>query len=251
MTVDWKKQLSLESRGARHQIGVATALMAVLPNMVVCYVVLLSPPDAYSFAVKSIIAGFVCLMALGGYLLLNRYPRNVTRLRQYLRQIAEGELPEQIRLLDSENDIRDIEKFLNIILAELRRKVALLETQLRITREMKNAIEAQQQELLEAERHRVMITSLGAACHHIGQPATVLRAHLHFLRTQASAQKELEEIAECEKALDSIAEVLDKLRRVSEYRTIPYRTFSVGGPTGEDNEILDIESAPPPEPSPS
>lgn len=243
MAVDWKNKWSLESRGVRRQIGAATALMAILPNMVICHVVLLSPEGAYSFTAKVLIGALVCLMAVGGYLLLNRYPRNVTRLRQYLKQIAEGELPERITLLESENDIRDIENFLNIILQELRHKVKLLEAQLRLSREMKNALEAQQRELLEAERHRVMITSLGAACHHIGQPAAVLRGHLHFLKGQASSPQELTEIEECGKALDSIAEILAKLRSVSEYRTVPYRTFPIGGPPGADREILDIEGA--------
>lgn len=242
MPNDWKNLLSMESRGTRRQIGVATMLMVILPNMVICYIVLFSPQGAYSPIIKILIGGLVCLMAVGGYLLLNRYPRNVTRLRQYLKQIAEGELPAEIQLSETENDIRDVESFLNIILGELRRKVTLLETQLRLTREMQAALESQQRELLEAERHRVMINSLGAACHHIGQPATLLRAHLHFLKNQSTGAKEHAEIEECEKALDDIADVLDKLRRVSAYRTVPYRTFPVGGrPLGEDKEILDIE----------
>ena len=241
MAIDWKTKLSMESRGSRRQIGVAAALMAILPNMVICYVVLFSPDDAYSGFAKAILAGLVCLITVGGFLLLNRYPRNVGRLRQYLMQIAEGELPEKIVLHESENDVRDIELFLNVVLQELRRKVRLLETQLKLTREMKNALEAQQQELLEAERHRVMINSLGAVCHHIGQPATILRTHLHVLKSQISAPTALDGILECEKTVDSIAEILDKLRGVSEYRTVPYRTFPVEGPLGEDKEILDIE----------
>ena len=242
MAIDWKTKLSMESRGSRRQIGVAAALMAILPNMVICYIFLFASDDTYSLPVKLVLGGLVCLMAVGGYLLLNRYPKNVSRLRQYLKQIAEGELPEKIILRESENDVRDVEDFLNIILEELRRKVNLLETQLRLAREMKMALESQQQELLEAERHRVMINSLGAACHHIGQPATILRAHLHFLKSQVSDPNELEGIAECEKTVDSIAEILDKLRGVSEYRTVPYRTFPVEGPLGDDKEILDIES---------
>ncbi len=40
--------------------------------------------------------------------------------------------------------------------------------------DMKRTIEAQREEILAAERQRVMIQSLGAACHHLGQPATVV-----------------------------------------------------------------------------
>ena len=230
MAMDWTSKWSMESRGSRRQIGAATALMAILPNMVICYVFLFSDDDTYSLPAKLILGGLVCLLAVSGYLLLNRYPKKVSRLRQYLKQIAEGELPEKIVLHESENDVRDVEEFLNIILEELRKKVALLESQ--------------QEELLEAERHRVMINSLGAACHHIGQPASILRAHLHFLKGQVSGAAELNEIRECEQTVDSIAEILDKLRGVSEYRTVPYRTFPVEGPPGDDMEILDIEKHP-------
>ena len=230
MATEWTSKWSIESRGSRRQIGAATALMAILPNMVIGYVILFAADDTFSLPGKLILGGLVCLMAVGGFLLLNRYPKKVSRLRQYLKQIAEGELPEKIVLHESENDIRDVEEFLNIILEELRKKVSLLESQ--------------QQELLEAERHRVMINSLGAACHHIGQPATILRAHLHFLKGQVSGDAAQNEIRECEKTVDSIAEILDKLRGVSEYRTVPYRTSPVEGPLGDDKEILDIEKRP-------
>lgn len=242
MTGKWAKAFSVESRGARHQIGIAAALMAALPILVIFYVALLAPSETYSFAVKTVIGGFACLMAAGGYLILTQYPQTVARLRCNLQQIAEGQRPEKITLLDSQEDIRAIENCLNKVLDELQGKVTLLENQLRLTREMQNALESQQQELLEAERHRAMINSLGAACHHIGQPATLLRAHLHFLKNQSSTPKKQVEIEECEKASDSIAEILDKLRGVSEYRTVPYRTFSLGDARGENEEILDIEN---------
>ena len=242
MTHEWLNRLSMESRGSRRQIRAAAALMAVLPNMVLCHLLLFSSPDAYSPAAKSFVAALAVLVAVGGFVLLSRYPRNVGRLRQYLLQIARGELPESIALSESDNDVRDVERFLNLVLDELRRKVMLLETQLRLSREMKNALESQQRELLDAERHRVMINSLGAACHHVGQPAAVLRARLHLLKALSSSPAEQAEIAQCENALDSIADVLEKLRRVGEYRTVPYRAFPVGEPFRADMEILDIDS---------
>lgn len=248
MPIEWLNRLSMESRGSRRQIRAAAALMAVLPNMVLCHLLLFSSPDAYSPAAKTFVAALAILVAVGGFVLLNRYPRNVGRLRQYLLQIARGELPDSIALPESENDVRDVERFLNLVLDELRRKVKLLETQLRLSREMKNALESQQRELLDAERHRVMINSLGAACHHVGQPAAILRARLHLLKGHSSSPAEQAEIAECERALDSIADVLEKLRGVGEYRTVPYRACPVGVSSSPDMEILDIESSAPPPP---
>ncbi|MFH0907592.1 MAG: hypothetical protein V1929_02365 [bacterium] len=243
MKENWTKKLSLVSRGARDQIAVAIALMAVLPLLVVCFLALTMsfPAGTYSFATKVVLGILAFALAASGYGILRQYPANIMKLRHYLRQIAEGQLPDKITLLDSEDDIKAIQTDLNTVVDELRRKVDLLEEQLRVTREMGAAIESQQNELLEAERHRVMIQSVGAACHHIGQPTTVLRAHLHVLKKQASSPKELEEIDECAKAVDSIADVLGKLRHISEYRTVPYRTFYAGEKRGEDGAILDIE----------
>ena len=45
MATDWKNRWSMESRGTRRQIGAATALMAILPNMVICYVILFAADD--------------------------------------------------------------------------------------------------------------------------------------------------------------------------------------------------------------
>ena len=254
MIKNWTKRCTLASRGARHQIAIAIILVAVLPVLVVCFIALAESFTAgpYSFGAKVVICAFTFVLALSGYSILSKYPVNILKLRQHLRKIAEGELPDKITLLNSEDDIKAIEDYLNTVLAELRRKVNLLEEQLQLTREMKNAIKSQQDELLEAERHRVMIQSLGAACHHIGQPTTVLGLHLHFLKSQVSSPRDQAVIEECVKALDSLAEVLEKLRHVSEYRTVPYRTFYANENRGEDREILDIEkgsvlSGPPPE----
>lgn len=234
---------SLVSQGSRHQIVVVTLLLAVLPFLAVCFIFVdkLYSAGTYPLATQIVVLALAFAFAASGYAILHKYSQNIIKLRQYLRMIAEGELPDKIALLNFEDDISAIEKYLNTVLEELRNKVNLLEEQLRLTRKMKDAIEAQHTELLEAERHRVMIQSVGAACHHIGQPATVLRVHLHFLKSQASSTKAREEIDECEQAVDAIDDVLGKLRGISAYRTVPYRTFGVDETAGFDQEILDID----------
>lgn len=241
MTTNWTRMMSLVSRGTRYQLRVAAALMTVIPLLAVCFIALTPyfPRGTYSLAVKAAVAVLAGLIAASGYVILWKYPQNILKLREYLREIVAGNLPEKITLLNSEDDIRAIENYLNSLLLDLRRKVEQLEAQLHLSEEMKKAIEAQQGELLEAERHRVMIQSLGAACHHIGQPSTVLRAHLHLLKRHVISPRELAGLEQCERAVDEIAEILDKLRGVSEYRTVPYRMVS----GGEDKEILDIETA--------
>jgi methyl-accepting chemotaxis protein len=220
----WSKNISLMSRGARYQIVVATSLVAVLPILAICFIALPESPlqAGTSLTTKVIIIVLISILAASGYTMLLKYPKNIMRLRHGLQKIAEGELPERITLLHSEDDIMAIENYLNTLLDELRKKVVLLQEQLQLTRKMHKALETQQKALLEAERHRVMIQSLGAACHHIGQPATLLCAHFQLLKRQALSPRELAEVEECAQAVDTIAEVIEKLRRVGAYRTVPY-----------------------------
>jgi PAS domain S-box-containing protein len=94
--------------------------------------------------------------------------------------------------------------------------------------------------LREAERQRVMIESLGAACHHLGQPATTLLGNLELLRERIkSAPEEVRQLLDA--AIQSVAEmgtVLHKLSRVHEYRTTGY--LDGAGDSSGESRILKI-----------
>jgi DNA-binding NtrC family response regulator len=105
---------------------------------------------------------------------------------------------------------------------------------------MQRTIEVQQKELLDAERQRVMIESLAAACHHLGQPATVITAYLAIFKRTVHAPETALMLDECMRAADSMAEILEKLQNVSEYRTIPYLPTSVGEDSQWKTNILAI-----------
>ena len=101
--------------------------------------------------------------------------------------------------------------------------------------EMRGTIRRQKDALMEAERHRVMIESLGAACHHLGQPATVIRGYLEMVRKEEMSASARAMVETCLQAADSLAEVLKALSKVSQYRTVPYLE------SGTDScRILDI-----------
>lgn len=87
---------------------------------------------------------------------------------------------------------------------------------------MRLAMERQREQLLIAERHRVMIESLGAACHHLGQPLSVVTFCLDILRRQQTGPNMGKLIADCAEAVDDVNRVLEKLRHVATYRTEPY-----------------------------
>ena len=93
----------------------------------------------------------------------------------------------------------------------------------------------------EADRHRVMFESLGAACHHLGQPATVLQANLGIMRKRLVTDDALvnELVKTSIEASESLGEILHRLNAVNEYKTTQY----LDKPDGSDspmNRILDI-----------
>jgi PAS domain S-box-containing protein len=92
----------------------------------------------------------------------------------------------------------------------------------------------------QTERHRVMLESLGAACHHLGQPATVILANLGIIERLAeeSNQPLRDLVGVSIEAAETLAEVLHKLNTVNEYRTTQY--LERDGEETEDNRILEI-----------
>lgn len=87
----------------------------------------------------------------------------------------------------------------------------------------------------KAEQQKAMIASLGAACHHLGQPAQILMANLAMLKMNYQGDTEL--IDACEQAVDRIGAILRKLSNVTEYKTVPY---AQGMDRRTDDVILDI-----------
>jgi len=76
----------------------------------------------------------------------------------------------------------------------------------------------------EVERNRVMLESLGAACHHLGQPATLLMGNLTLLKAKMSQDDPLirELLESSEDAMKRLGDILHKLNQVNEYRTTSY-----------------------------
>ena len=96
-----------------------------------------------------------------------------------------------------------------------------------------------------AERQRVMVESLGAACHHLGQPATVLLASLELMTRVPNQDRAVTEelLASSMEAAESLREMLHELNDMteSEYRTTTYMDGGSGsGANGQ--RILDVRT---------
>lgn len=76
----------------------------------------------------------------------------------------------------------------------------------------------------ESERQRVMLESLGGACHHLSQPATVLLANLGLIHRRLDAPNEpLRDLLKISvQAAEELARILHRLNCVNEYKTTRY-----------------------------
>ena len=98
---------------------------------------------------------------------------------------------------------------------------------------MQQKIEEQRKALLDAERQRVMMESVGAACHHFAQPLTTMLGNLQMLSRGVGFGESDRNLMfeQCLKAAESMKMILNKFQEVREYRTLPYIA---------DTKILDI-----------
>jgi len=220
--------VSLAQTGAGTQFLMAALLISVLPTLALVYI--LFAPN-FSLTLSETATHWVLVMILmlvaAGYMLLAKYPLSIMRLRNYLSLMAKGDFSKEIELGKDEDDLEAISGYISSIVRQ---------TQDRIQK-----IEEQTKNLIDAESRKVMIESLGAACHHIGQPATVINTYLSMMRRRETQPEMLAMISECQKASDALAAVLEKLNGVIQYQTEAYRPAGDGPTTRSDDRILKIE----------
>ncbi|MEI8140990.1 MAG: hypothetical protein WCI03_14130 [bacterium] len=212
-----RKSLSLSRRGAWGQVTVAAVLITILPFLILAWAWKshldgnpLPPLAAWC------VGGVVFLVITLGYTLLFKYPVSIVRLRHYLSTIASGGIPEQVTLTEDEDDLAAVQHYMERIVNMAEDRIMLIEK--------RHEVE------LGAERQRVMIESIGAMCHHVGQPATVMSMCIYRLKHNPSPEETPVILAECEAAFDSMAEILDQLRATSQYASEPYLQPVPGSP---------------------
>jgi PAS domain S-box-containing protein len=91
----------------------------------------------------------------------------------------------------------------------------------------------------QAEQQQAMLVSLGAACHHLAQPATVLVGNMGLLQLMAgNLPSDVQEIIQSNvDAADRLSRILHHLNEVEEYRTTPYLNREA---PEQSNLLLDI-----------
>lgn len=93
---------------------------------------------------------------------------------------------------------------------------------------MQKQLKQQQMMIMNSERNKVMLESVGAACHHIGQPATVLNTCFEMLKECKLDSQAKSLLENCEGAVEDILETLKKMQRLEHYQTEQYTTNTQG-----------------------
>jgi|GEM_PF-1388816 len=231
----------LNRYNAERQAVLAVALLSVIPALAFFYLgTRISAIDTDSFRYYEAIIVFFCtlLAVFSAYLMIRNHSRSIFKLRKYITELSDGTLREKIHLDHAEisDDLSYIEGGFNAVLQEITTQLQIIEGKYTTEVELRKTLQKQQKMLIAAEQHRVMVQSIGAACHHLGQPTTILKMRLFLLKSQAHSLREMENIQQSIDDLEQICEVLRRLREVNEFRTEPY----IDGDEYEDQLILAI-----------
>ncbi len=146
------------------------------------------------------------------------------RIRQLNKALstANAEAAELMAEVDSQNsELNTLNKKLRLANTDLEEINRLLE------RSKKEVVE-QSRKLVDAERQRVMIESIGTACHHLGQPFTSITMSLEILRGEAQSPENLQIIEIALNEAEAAKKIFDRLQSASEYRTEPYVNTEYG-----------------------
>ena len=220
-------RFSMASRGAKIHFLSALMLISIIPSLAFVYLAtrgFISSQIGWGTLVP--LATTVALLMTLGYSILAKYPASVVRLRHWMEGLTRGNMPLHIEMPSDEDDLVAIEHCLIDIVRQSQQRI--------------HTMERQTEALLIAERQRVAIEGLGAACHHLGQPATTLSISLFMIRRSNTSPEIAPLIDQCQQAADAMVDILQKLKYIANYRTEPYLLSVEGGPTADNPQILKV-----------
>jgi len=219
------KSLSLSRRGAWGQVAIAAILITILPALILFWG-WITHTKGSTVPPETVWVGGGCLVGviLLGYALLLKYPVSIVRLRQYLSILAGGGIPELVTMSNDEDDLVAVQGYLERIVKMAEDRIQMLQKH--------HDVE------LSEERQRVMVESIGAMCHHLGQPASALSMCLYRLNNNPAPEEVPVLLMQCEEAFNAMSEILDKLRGIARYCSEPYLT----PPSGHTNISVTLDS---------
>lgn len=193
-------RLSLASRDTRTNMSVIIALTSIIPLLCIAYLLIIQPP----FAVTMAVTLATLASAISGFIVSTQYPKAFAQLRDYLKEVAEGNVPDVVGLIGEDTDLRAIERYFNLILDDLKRKIQV--------------IEEQKSQLIEMERRKAILNTIATACHYLGQPATIAIVNLELLARRAQGPEQERIICDCKEALLEIRRILARLNELEDFK---------------------------------
>ena len=94
-------------------------------------------------------------------------------------------------------------------------------------------------EVLSSLRQKVMMQSFGSACHHLGQPFTVVGICLEMMKRKHAAREADILLDDALQSMDKIRGVLHQMQDVQRYETECYMP-STGSRQGADCRIVSL-----------
>ena len=203
LTTLWFRS-SLTSCDTRSNMSVIIALTSVIPLLCVAYLFIIQP----AFAVTMAVTLSALASAISGFIISTRYPKAFAQLRDYLKEIAEGNVPDVVGLIGEDTDLRAIQRYIILMLDDLKRKIRL--------------IEEQKSQLVELERRKAILNTIATACHYLGQPATIAILNLELLTRWPHGPEQARIICECKEALLEIRRLLLRLNELDDFKMEAY-----------------------------
>jgi len=113
-------------------MGIGIALLTIVPCLAFYFLFFTDRLAGAGSLIQNTLVIVLCMTVVFlGYLLLARYPINITRLRAYLEDMMVGRLPDKVTLLKGMDDISAIERALNLIVEQLSKQVYRIQGELR------------------------------------------------------------------------------------------------------------------------
>ncbi len=161
----------MASRGARAQFLAAVLLTSVIPILALVFLNSSDLGQKLEVGARRIFFIALGMVLVLGYVLLFKYPFTIHKLRRYLERMVQGELPDRIDLVRTESDIAVIETSLNLILARLKERLKVVETE-------KQRLEI---ELFQSRELEAVGTLAAGIAHEISTPIQFISNNVQFL----------------------------------------------------------------------
>ncbi len=190
--------------------------MAVVPTLAFFYIgILHSSGRSLPFAAELLASGCTVVLALCGYRIMCKYPKNILRIREQIQKSASGVLPEKFVLEQSVNsdDLAVIENNFNAMIDEMNHRLEALRARLEPESRLREDMKHRDEEILHLRKYPLLIQRLFPAWRRLIDLSLSLRTHVFGLGRYVGS---IEEMKKLKSILNEVEEISEELQRMKE-----------------------------------